>query len=927
MDMIKEIKAVLVCLFLTASFALQGQEIAPYFTNYLKTEYKGENSNWDITQHPDGTIYIANNKNLLAFNGDYWTKHALPSKGIFRSVSVINDTLYTGSYHQFGFWLKNANNELHYTSISDSLDKALFNNDEIWKIIPFGEEILFQSFNKIYRYNTQTRKIQVLPFGNISAVYTYPIQNNLYVGTKNNGIYKIEKDKVIPLDWSMPLKNYTIQSIVDYKDGLLIATQINGMYYYKDSVLKKWSLSSFDEMEYLEINNLKVVNDLICVGTINNGLMVYNSQGELKYVYNKKNGLANNTVLRQFLDDKNNLWLALDNGLAKLFLNKDVYAYNDKSGLLGTVYSIVEDGEGLLVGSNHGVFVLNGSQLDFIKASNGHVWDLTKIGDEIICGHNNGTYSIQNNQFRLISNTNGGMDFVNISGTNYYLQPNYSGITRYHKENGVWESFRFNELDFPVRKIYFDEDQNLWVDAAHKGVFKYKISKDFKDLKLLKSYDNTNDLYEIFALGTQIFLTRKNKIFRYDPILDILSRDSILEKRLQPFVSISGVNKEFLVVKNSGSLRITSKAGDDLFNFNEELINSRIVKSSPSAKIIDKALFLYLDDGFLKVKPLVSHKSSEIKSLSLENVKVNGNSVPLDASLSFPFKKNTISLKFSSHDPGNISLPLYSFKLEGYDKNWSTPRSISHVEYQNLHPGDYKFKVRKISADENLEKTLFSFSVLQPWYFNVWAWIGYMILLISILFLIHYFNKRKFKRKKSLLERELDYKQELTLQKQNFENNSKITQLEQEKLKTQLKSKSKELASYAALMAKKEDMLNEIEREILKSNIKKENKDLYSKLMNIKEQQSNSENDWALFDRNFNEVHDDFFKNLQHKYPDLTPKDLKMCAYLIMNLSSKEIAPLVGITYRSVELHRYRLRKKFDLPKNKNLVKFLHQVD
>ena len=334
-----------------------------------------------------------------------------------------------------------------------------------------------------------------------------------------------------------------------------------------------------------------------------------------------------------------------------------------------------------------------------------------------------------------------------------------------------------------------------------------------------------------------------------------------------------------------------------------------------------------MDDGFLKVKPFASQQNTELKSLSLELVNVNGNSVPLNASLNIPFKKNTINIKFSSHAPGTLSLPLYSYKLEGYDKKWSTPDITSHVDYQNLHPGDYEFKVRKINADEKIEKTLFSFSVLQPWYFNVWAWIGYLILLIFILFMVHYYNKRKFKRKKKLLERELDYKQKLVFQKQNFENNNKISQLNQEKLKTQLKSKSKELASYAALMAKKEDMLNEIEKEILKSNIKKENEKLYSKLMNIKEQQSNSENDWALFDRNFNEVHDDFFKNLQQKFPDLTPKDLKMCAYLIMNLSSKEIAPLVGITYRSVELHRYRLRKKFDLPKNKNLVKFLHQVN
>ena len=926
MDILNEMKVVLVSLFLTACFTLQGQEIAPYFTNYLKTEYKGENSNWDITQHPDGTIYVANNKNLLAFNGDYWAKHTLPSKGIFRSVNVINDTLYSGSYHQFGYWLKNVKNELQYTSISDSLDESIFNNDEIWKIIPFGEQILFQSFNKIYRYNTRTKKINVLPLGNISAVYTFLIHDKLYVGTKNNGIYKIENDSIIPLSWSKPLKNYSVQSIVDYKDGLLIATQINGVYYYKDSVLKKWPFSSFDEMEYLEINNLKIVDDLVCVGTINNGLMVYNSEGVLKHVYNKKSGLANNTVLRQFLDNQNNLWLALDNGLSKIFLNKDVYAYNDNSGLLGTVYSVANDGKDLFVGSNHGVFLLKNSQLNFLKGSNGQVWDLTKVGNEIICGHNNGTYSIKNNEFSLISDTNGGMDFVNISGTNYYLQSNYSGITRYNKVNGTWKTFRFKNLDFPVRGIYFDEDQNLWVDAAHKGVFKYKISDDFQELKLLKSFKNTNVPYEMFALGSQIFLTRKNKIFRYDPLHDILVRDSILEKKSRPFTSISGINKELLVIKTASSLRINSKTGDNLYNFNEELINSRIVKNSPSAKKIDNSLFLFLDDGFLKINPSISQKKNDLTNLSLEAVKVNGNSMPLNASINIPFRKNTISLKFSSHTPGTLSLPLYSFKLEGYDKKWSTPNSTSHVAYQNLHPGDYKFKVRKVSVDNNTEKTLFYFSVLQPWYFSVWAWIGYMILLAVILFLVHYYNRQKFNRKKKVLERDLEYKQNLTFQKQNFENNNKIIQLEQEKLKTQLKSKSKELASYAALMAKKEEMLNEIEREIVKSNIKKENKTLYSKLMNIKEQQSNSQNDWALFDINFNEVHDDFFKNLQLKFPNLTPKDLKMCAYLIMNLSSKEIAPLIGITYRSVELHRYRLRKKFNLPKNQNLVKFLHKV-
>ncbi|MCJ7756996.1 MAG: hypothetical protein MUP24_02535 [Gillisia sp.] len=80
-------------------------------------------------------------------------------------------------------------------------------------------------------------------------------------------------------------------------------------------------------------------------------------------------------------------------------------------------------------------------------------------------------------------------------------------------------------------------------------------------------------------------------------------------------------------------------------------------------------------------------------------------------------------------------------------------------------------------------------------------------------------------------------------------------------------------------------------------------------------------------ERNFNEVHDDFFKISQKKYPGRTPNDLKLCAFLRMNLSSKEIAPLIGIIFRSIELHRYRLRKKFQLSKKDNLVKILMNLD
>jgi len=919
-------KKILLLLFLSA-WNLYAQEITPYFKNYTKLEYNGENTNWDLSQHSDGTIYIANGKNLLSFNGDFWQKKQLPKPLILRSVNVINDTIYTGAYHQFGYWTKDKKNELNYTSLSDSIPQTQFNNDEIWKILKYKDKILFQSFTKLFVYHTFKNKIEVIPFGNVSGVYSFIINDEVYLTTKNNGIFKLVKDHFEFIEWSIPLKDFTIQSIVTFKGGILIATQLNGLYYYDGRNLKPWQRELTSQFEFLEINNLKILNDFICVGTINNGLLVFDISGSFKYIFNKKNGLANNTVLRQFEDKDHNLWIALDNGLSKIHLSNQVYGYNDKSGTLGTVYTIIADADDYVLGSNHGVFYLRGEELEFLKSSNGQVWNLTRVGDEIICGHNNGTFSIKNNQFNLINDINGGMDFKRIPNTELFIQPNYTGLAHYQKINGKWIYKRYSEINFPINSVYFDEKNHLWIESRHRGILQYKFLNHHKELQLLKKFASTSSQNKLFGLGNKIFISGKNKIFRYDVVNDTLLRDPILEKKLSPFDEISSLNPEILVAENENSQMIFNITASGSFNINEDLVNNRIVKNFPGATALSDDVFMLMDDGFLKIKPSAINKKSSGEKVFLEVVKVNGERVPIKDGVKIPYKKNLVYFRFSNKTPGDISLPSYSYKLDGYDNSWSEPSGISEVSYNNLPAGDFVFKVKSENSLYDEVTTVYMFSILQPWYFSNWAWFGYISILIIGLLLINYYNKLKFIGKRKVLEREMEYEHKLVIQKQNFENNRIITELEQEKLKGKLKSKSKELASYAALMARKEDILVEMEKEINNSNIKKVNEKLYLKLMDIKDRQSNSQNEWKLFERNFHEVHDDFFKILQKKYPGLTPNDLKLCAFLRMNLSSKEIAPLIGITFRSIELHRYRLRKKLHLSKKDNLVKILMNLD
>ena len=138
-----------------------------------------------------------------------------------------------------------------------------------------------------------------------------------------------------------------------------------------------------------------------------------------------------------------------------------------------------------------------------------------------------------------------------------------------------------------------------------------------------------------------------------------------------------------------------------------------------------------------------------------------------------------------------------------------------------------------------------------------------------------------------------------------------------------MQSKSSEVIGKSLSIAKQSEMIENIHTILdsdmdvnkLKSEIKKA-----IKINSVHKQE------WQMFETNLNQINNEFIINLSKKYPNLTSKDIKLCVYLKMNLSSKEIAPMMNISFRGVELHRYRLRKKLNLMHDENLSKFLLSI-
>jgi DNA-binding CsgD family transcriptional regulator len=145
-------------------------------------------------------------------------------------------------------------------------------------------------------------------------------------------------------------------------------------------------------------------------------------------------------------------------------------------------------------------------------------------------------------------------------------------------------------------------------------------------------------------------------------------------------------------------------------------------------------------------------------------------------------------------------------------------------------------------------------------------------------------------------------------------------------LQSEVKHKSEDLASTAMNLLQKKAFLGKLTSELNK--LIELNKDQVNtfeirKIMRKLKSDEKLDEEWEKFSVHVKSVQNDFLITLKKAYPDLNSNELKLCAYLRMNLSSKEIAQLFSISVRGVEISRYRLRKKLKLQTHQDLFEFL----
>lgn len=921
----------------------------PPLINYPASLYKAHNQNWDISQSADELIYSANSDGLLEHDGASWKLYPLPDGQIVRTVlydeqepeaaggKVLNrprqteQRIYVGGFSEFGYWSKEADGQLKYHSLSKKADFPSLKTEEIWHILKTPQYIYFQSFSFIYRYDGKNL-VEIKGPGNF--MFMRYVHNRVVVQLIGSGLYELKGKKFEPLAGTESLSQAIVSSILPYSGNrMMITTTKQGVFFWHNGVLSPWNMAISGELKRNIINRAILMSrdSSIVFGTIQNGVYVVSKNGALRYQFNKETGLQNNTVLALEEDAQHQLWIGLDQGIDMVKMSSPIIAYQTNENPLGSTYAAAIWHGNLYVGSNKGVFVkkwLSPEPFRPVWGLEGQTWALKVVDDQLLCGHNDATYRISEKGITKISHVNGGWVFMPIRNgrDSLLLQGAYVGLHVYKKDaKGIW-TYAYPVKKFPpipIRQIARDKSGTFWLGHAYKGLFQARITPALDSALSWKEFRSPQELPSEFSievvqwLNGQVRVRSGNKFFQPDQSGKLVpSRDFPRED--EDYKARTGLPGDwFKVYMNRVAFY---QPGKDPRNLPLKLVRN----SETIVPLSDDYYFFCLDNGYAiynrkspdepndAAGPPVVRRVSNLRNLN-ETFTISGNP-------SLPAEVRSLRIAFALPVYGqNV---LFKYRLKGLTDQWSEWTDQSFVEFTNLESTDYIFEIRS-SVNDTIGT--YHFSVKPYWRETLFAKVLFAVMIIlALAALIFYQEKRLARHRRKLIE-----EQEEKLRQQRLSSERQIMQIQNEKLQSDIQSKSQQLSNVAINVVRKNEILEEIRDELkqVKAEMGQQLPNIhYQKLLNSIERNVAGKDDWVLFEQNFDEVHEQFFKRLRQIYPTISPSELRLAACLRMNLSTKEMAPVLGISVRGVEIKRYRLRKKLGLDNDANLAQFMMDI-
>ncbi len=778
----KHLKYVLLLFLVISPFFIMSQTTnemgRPFITNYAPKLYDANPQNWCIEQDHRGVMYFGNSDGILEYDGVNWRLIKTPKNNVVRSLHCDDEgRIWVGGSGEVGYLEPDSIGRMSFHSLTSYIPEHRMNFNDIWftKNIP-DEGVYFGGFRNSFRWDGE--KMHVLDLDSTKAWAMLYINQKKYIYRLDTGLYESVGNEMKFLDGTEIFGRFGLGYVDIYNENEILLVSRSGDFYTHDgNMLRPLPMESADEIKkYPPIRRIrKLPGNKLAIGSIRGGVMIVDQNGRLLHHYNRLNGLQDNVVYDMFVDNNDALWLALDNGIARIDITSPLTYFNADLGLTSNVMSLERHNGTLFVGTTEGASYLDKKTGKFLPVTNMgfQCFDMISVGGHLYTASQNGFQRIDGS-VAVNPFVGPGNNINTLALHHYQKQPEYvifganrgAGLLR-KKTDKTWEMIgRIEGFNDPIWSISEDEIGRVYLGTETDGILRITFN-NFPDLN-----DVTVERFNIdhgLPKG-QTFIQKIDEKMYFTSVKGFYSFDENT-KRFIPDETFGEKARDEGTVLTSNSLgdiylsfykgaAKAHKNQDNTYSINETPFNPfakaivvNILAEENGITWFATTMGLIRYDGNIEV-----NYEQEFNTI-IREVTINDDSIlyygtphdKVDYVLSYD--DNNLAFNFTSPFYVQEDMTQYQTWLEGYDKNWSGWTNRKEKEYTNLKEGNYTFHVRaKNIFDQQGEEASFSFSVEPPIHRTILAYIIYVLAGGFLIYVIVKYRTRQLKAHQKVLE-------------------------------------------------------------------------------------------------------------------------------------------------------------------------------
>ncbi len=757
----------------------------PYIQNFSPKDYSAEIQNFTIAQDKRGLMYFGNNKGVLIYDGVSWRTVPTSNKTLARSLCLIKNKIYVGAEGDFGYLAPDTTGELKFVSLLNLIPEKNRDFHDVYQILSNKDTIYFRTRNYIFRlYNNHVK----VWYSDKQFDQFFIFNNSLFTAQQKTGLLQMRGDSLQLIQDGDFFSDITIRNMFSYdKSQFVISTFKEGLFLCDGKRVKRFP-TVLDNFFYQNriFSSINLQDSLLAIAT-SRGVVILDKNGNLCQIINKISGLRDEFVINLFEDAQGGLWLALNNGIARVETPSPVSRFQGALGMESFVLSISRFHGILYAATDRGVYYLDSNEFPFpkfkpVSGITALTFSLVNTGGHLLAGAESSVFEITGTHATKISNFNTEFLCHSKIDTNRVYVALIEGFAGLEFIEGSWKEISpVREINERIIAICENPDGSLWFGTEYENLFKANVKMQFIDKNNLQMKIDITHYGEEYNLPKGIKIPVLVNGYNVFSTLGGLKYFDERQKRFLPEATFGRLfanttcEIDYLYQDKNGDVWIVAKKDGKTIQGKSVLQSDGTYtwEDTPFLRINDlgNSYLVYPEENgvawFGGSEGIARYSSFVKKNYNLDYSAIirrviaiptdssfyNGNLYSGYSNPEIEYKNNSIRFQFAATSYDDPAANLFQVKLDGYDKDWSPWSLENKKDYTGLPAGNYTFRLHAKNIYNHLSKEdTFSFEILPPWFQSWWAYLLYLFLLGAAVFSIVKIRVRQLEKRTHQLE-------------------------------------------------------------------------------------------------------------------------------------------------------------------------------